>query len=390
MENSEIQSNKLQNSNLSDELANANSSEVVVPISIILVMEFFLGCVFTIASGKLSNQEEFWRELAFEGAITLFLAFIVTITFEEFTRQQLIKDMRINTEKVLSLIKSESDDVVKKVQEAGIEQTLKGLAGDTVIYKELKKYAIRRPFIRRQCYAKIIFEWKENSNKKYFSKKRFFYHVAENLLDEPLPYKVKAFEEFEENFGEKPKVTKIIISPQQLWDKPYPRPDDKNDEKSQEKFKDAKFYSAKSIEDFKKNKDGILILSESDISSLFSQDSQQYNLYYKYNEMHLKLEMLEVTPENPLAIGVEIEAFSKTQGTYNFLMVEITDGLNVEVYYPEDINFDIVSLHPDENCFKCECEILPSNNHQIKQHKCEINAGILPYQGVSLKWAIGE
>lgn len=379
-----------------DNIDRINKIIIYELLAIILVAFFEYLYLQTNLLSQWQILHELCLDIIQEILIAIVVALILTITFEPQTRnvinaasEKSISEMKENTdktidnafeqvtkktEKSISEIKGNTDkainNAVEQVTKKTIDHMLSDFSGNRNIYKELKAFVFDQPFIKSNFYLYLWIKWLEensNINKGFVHKHRITSYEVTNPSRKVHIHKIRAFEDTIQEFIGYTKINSIKVCPKNLAGLIKTN--------NLESVHEENFFCS-SISDFNRDSDlqneKCLVLSDQEDIGKISQFREDGNLHLDFD--------LKINPGKTMIIEVDMEAVSKSDYEYTFVMMQVTDGMDLEiVHHPSDLDVKVQRLHPNRDKFR-EIVCLPHHKHY------KIDTGILPFQGMLIRW----
>ena len=284
-------------------------------------------------------------ELSINVGTAFFASAILTCTLELASQAQRRKDFYNTMEKV--------DEKIQKIREASVDQLLEDLAGDKLIFQEIKSQIIKKNYIRRNFQYEIRFNWLDE-HKTYLQKEQTAKYIITNLAARPVTYDLQVIEEREycdlPTYKDQDDNTKITKVNYRIF--------------SGEITKESKNFKEQEIQ---KN------VKEQEEKSPKKLDEKVYDLVSFKKELTI--------PENHgVEIETKVDSIVESQLRYPLISLVNSTGLEINVtYHPDDLIVACYPIHPHFD----KLELLIKD---VCTKRWSIQSGLFPGQGVQLEW----
>ena len=287
-------------------------------------------------------------ELSINVGTAFFASAILTCTLELASQAQRRKDFQETMNQV--------DIKIREIREASVDQLLEDLAGDKLIFQEIKSQIIKKNYIRRNFQFEIRFDWlKDTNSKKYLKKEETAKYIITNLAARPVTYDLQVIEEKEYCDLTKYKDqdnTKIKKISYRIF--------------SGEITKESKNFNEQEIQE---NVDKNLKIFQEQMNE------KVYDLVSFKKELRI--------PENHAAeIETKVDSIVESQLRYPLISLVNSTGMEINVtYHPKDLIVTCYPIHP--NFDKLELLI-----KDVCTKRWRIQSGLFPGQGIQLEWKL--
>ncbi len=314
-----------------DKLDKIRKERIILVMIIIVVGVILISCSSILSLSEHEFQVKYlhlFPEVIRDVGIGFIVAGIV-ISGVEFRRtKQIEAENKIAVDKITTVWKTAIEDLIRQSSEVSILQLMR----DDRIANEVKNYILTQNVIRRDMQIDIkLTDLEENPD--YLLKKQKMSYKIENLSNDSTVESLFHFEEI------------VLDETQFIEFKIIDKPAENNKVSLSEKELDPKS------------------------SDYVKMSSEKQHLELKYNASIPKNGYTEVT--------LELKGVVLKNQMYHLAPPRICDGLIVSVTAPKNIRVTALPDHPNKEKFK---------KRYTTDDSWEIDAGILPYQGIQLKW----
>lgn len=220
---------------------------------------------------------------------------------------------------------------IAEIKEAHFESILKGFM-PTSIFEEIKTHIIGEPFLRRKFRWTFEFSWKDEK-KEWLNKDLVAYYEVENISRTLENYELLVMEERtrEDLFPDIKYIRKIEV---------YRNGQEEPDEYSYDNLKEK-------IENI---------------------------------EQYIKVSIpVSLKPNERVKIRVSLENILPSRDIHYCGSARMAENFEIIAIHPVDLDLQATAMHPSRNKFKTHAKTRRLKHWQIE-------AGVLPYQGVEISW----